>query len=912
LPFPWGVSATDRSGPRLAAVLAMALLGVAAALGGGRAVAAEAAVPPRVDVLVLHSYSPDYQWTRSQQEGIDAIFGLLDGEYRLRVEFLDLADSPQLARGSLLLDLYRSKFAGTRFALVLTSDNGALDFALTHRAELFPGVPIVFMGVNGYDPAMLRGETGVTGAAEDNDFLGTFEVALRLRPGTKRIVLPGMAEDPSFRGNRAMVREILPAFRKDVAVEFPEYPDVDAALEALRRLPPDSAIVVVANMRTRDGKGINSQRVVELVSAATSVPVFTAWDFMVGRGAVGGSVTSGVEQGRLAAEIAVRILRGERPEQIPVHRGVGNVYVFDHRQLVRFGIREALLPPGSIVLFSPASTYQVPREAVWTAAFSISALLLVTTTLILAVRRRQRAEEALREANERFRAILSAATDYSVIGTDIDGRIVVFSDGSQVMLGYRSEEVMGRPVLELVHEPSEIAARAAELGIAPGFEVFLTAARRGANETREWTYRRKDGSRLTVALTVAAMRGTDGALIGFIGIARDVTNQKRIEHQLLQSQKMESVGLLAGGIAHDFNNLLTPILSYTALFLDGLPPADPRAEGLREVQTAAQRASDLTRQLLAFSRKQMLELKTLSLGDVVSRTETMLRRTLGETIDIQVSAEPELDMVRADAGQMEQVLVNLAINARDAMPGGGLLRIAVRNVVLHERDAEQHPDLRPGRYTVLDVSDTGTGMTPEVQRQLFQPFFTTKARGKGTGLGLSTVYGIVKQHGGGVTVYSEPGHGSTFRVYLPAIPRSEAVQASEPNHALSGAPRGAGETILVVEDCAEVRSVACDLLRRLGYRVLAAADAEQAFEVEGAHLERIDLLLTDVVLPKMNGKEVANRLCARRPGLPVIYMSGYAADVIVHDGAIDEGVNFIQKPFSLDLLARKVRDVLDG
>jgi two-component system, cell cycle sensor histidine kinase and response regulator CckA len=907
-----GVSATDYSGPRLAAVLTMVTFGVAWALLGVAATEEGAGVQPRVDVLVLHSYSPDYQWTRSQQEGVDAVFRPLEREYRLRIEFLDLANSPQLARGTLLLDLYRSKFAGTRFSLVLTSDNGAFDFALAHRAELFPGAPIVFMGVNGYDEAMLGGETGVTGAAEDNDFLGTFEVALRLRPGTRRIVLPGMADDPSFRGNRAMVRQILPAFRKDVAVEFPEYPDVDAALAALRQLPSDSAIMVIANMRTRDGKGINSQRVVELVSEATSVPIFAAWDFMVGRGAVGGSVTSGVEQGRLAAEIAARILRGERPEEIPVHRGVGNVFAFDHRQLVRFGIRASQLPPGSVVLYSPERTYQVPREAAWTAGFSLAALLLVTTTLIFAVRRRRRAEQALREANERLRAMLSAATDYSVIGTDVEGRIIVFSEGSQLMLGYRGEEALGKPVLELLHDRAEIEARAAELGIAPTFEVFLTAARRGATETREWTYRRKDGSLLTVSLTVAAMHDTAKALIGFIGIARDVTNQKRIEHQLLQSQKMESVGLLAGGVAHDFNNLLTPILGYTAVFLDGLAPEDPRTEGLREIQLAAQRAGDLTRQLLAFSRKQLLELKTLSLGDVVRRTRIMLRRTLSETIDIQVTVEPGLDAVRADAGQMEQVLLNLAINARDAMLGGGLLRIEARNVSLDEQHAAQHPEIRPGRYVLLEVSDDGTGMTPEVQRQLFQPFFTTKPRGKGTGLGLSTVYGIVKQHGGGVTVYSEPGHGSTFRVYLPAIPLSEAVGLSGTPRAAPGVPRGNGEKILVVEDSDMVRRVTCDMLRRLGYRVLSAADGEHCFEVDGAHPERIDLLLTDVILPRMNGKEVATRMCARRPGLPVLYMSGYAADVIVHDGAIDEGVNFIQKPFSLEILARKVRDVLDG
>ncbi|MBI5069638.1 MAG: response regulator [Deltaproteobacteria bacterium] len=869
-------------------------------------------VQTRPEVLVLHSYSPDYDWTRSQQEGIDSVFSPLARDYALRIEYLDSAHSPGLLRSATLLKLYRAKLAEARFRLVLTSDNAALDFASAHRQELFPGVPIVFMGLNGYTEALLRDERGITGAAEDNDFLGTFEVGLRLFPSTKRIVIPGMAEDPSFRGNRAMVRQILPAFRKDVAVDFPEYPDIDAAIEALRRLPPDSAVVVMANMRTRDGKGVNSQRAVELVSEAIAAPVFTAWDFMVGRGAVGGSVTSGVEQGRLAAEIAVRILRGERPEDIPVHRGVGNVYLFDHRQLARFQIPASRLPPGAVVLFSPERTYKIPREAAWTAAFSLAALLLVVTNLVFAVRRRRRAEEGLRDANERFRAILSAATDYSVIGTDLEGRVVVFGEGSQLMLGYRDHEVMGRSVAELFHDPAEVAARAAELGVAPGFEVFVAAARRGGTETREWTYLRKDGQRLTVSLTVAGMHGPGGSLIGFIGIARDITGQKKVEQQLLQSQKMESVGLLAGGVAHDFNNLLTPILGYTGLLLDGLPPGDPRGEGLREIQAAAQRASHLTRQLLAFSRKQMLELKVLSLGDVVRSSESMLRRTLGETITIEVEVAPDLEAVRADFGQMEQVLLNLAINARDAMPRGGLLHIAARNATVDEQQAAERPDLRPGRHALLEVSDTGTGMTPEVQRKLFEPFFTTKELGKGTGLGLSTVYGIVRQHGGTITVYSEPGQGATFRVYLPVAPEAAAPPPAGRGPGAAPPARGGRETILVVEDSDLVRGVACDMLRRLGYRVLAASDGEGCLEVAGAHPGPIDLLLTDVVLPGMNGKEIAARLGEHRPALRVLFMSGYAANVIVHRGAVDEGVHFIQKPLSLDALASKVREALDG
>jgi PAS domain S-box-containing protein len=885
------------------------LAALAALVAAAPAIARAEAVHAHEDVLVLHSYSQDFVWTRSQQEGIDAVFGPLSSSYDLRIEYLDAVHHPELLKSHLVLDLLRAKFAHQRFRVVVTSDNAAFDYARAHRAELFPGVPIVFMGVNGYQDAMLRGETGITGVAEDSDLRGTVQLVLRVLPDVERIVFPGMIDDLTYNVSKPLVQGFASTLPAHVALSFPQYPDVDAALEDLRRLPPRSAIVVMSNMRTQGGDGISSQQVVELVSAAAPAPVFTAWDFVLGHGAVGGSVISGVEQGRWAAEIALQVLRGERPEAIPVHRGVGNTYAFDHRQLERFHIPASRLPPGAVVLFRPERSVRVSREAAILGAATLVLLLGALVSLALWTRWRRRSEAQVREANERFQAILRAATDYSVIGTDPEGRVVVFSEGSSLMLGYAPAEVVGRAVTELLHDPAEVAAQAAELGVAPGFEVLVTVARQGRPQTRVWTYVRKDGTRLPVALTTAAMRGADGALLGFIGIARDITEERRMEQQLIQSQKMETVGLLAGGIAHDFNNLLTPILGHTALLLEDLPPTDPRAEDLREMQAAAQRASDLTHQLLAFSRKQMLSLRTLALADVVRGAERMLRRTLGERIEIEVTVAAEVAPVRADAGQLEQVLMNLAINARDAMPGGGRLGIAVREEVLEPDAPAVQPELRPGRWVVLEVTDTGVGMPPEVLAHLFEPFFTTKERGKGTGLGLSTVYGIVRQHGGTVLASSTPGRGSSFRVYLPAVD-GEAATTAPPPPPRPGAQRGGGETILVVEDNDAVRHVTCEMLLRLGYHVLSAPDGERALELARSP-GRIDLLLSDVVLPRMNGKEIATSLAARRPDLRVLFMSGYSADVVLDDGRGGDGPSVIQKPLSLDALARKVRDVLE-
>jgi signal transduction histidine kinase/DNA-binding response OmpR family regulator len=354
----------------------------------------------RESVLVLHSYSPDFVWTRSQQDGVDAVFGPLAATYDVRIEYLDALHHPGLLKDPLLLDFFRAKFKTQQFRVVLTSDNAAFDFARAHRAELFPEAPIVFMGLNGFKDSTLQGESGITGVAEDSDMAGTLQTLLKLAPQTKRIVFPGMADDITYRAIRTTITKDLATLPPQIVAEFPEYPNVDAAIEALRTLPPDSAIVIMSNMRTRDGEGISSQHVVELVSAAVSVPVFTNWDFVVGHGAVGGSVISGLEQGRLAGEIAVRVLDGERPESIPVRRGAGKTLLFDHRQLERFGIPTSRLPPGAEVLFAPERFFRISREAAWIAGVSFALLLGVIAALFRAVQRRRRAEEQVRTLNQ--------------------------------------------------------------------------------------------------------------------------------------------------------------------------------------------------------------------------------------------------------------------------------------------------------------------------------------------------------------------------------------------------------------------------------------------------------------------------------------------------------------------------------
>jgi signal transduction histidine kinase/HPt (histidine-containing phosphotransfer) domain-containing protein/FixJ family two-component response regulator len=368
------------------------------ALSPGIACAA-AQVNGRDSVLILHSYSPDFAWTRSEQEGIDAVFTPLSEKYELRIEYLDAVYHPELVNSPVVLDLLRAKLAGNHFKAVLTTDNVAFNFARKHRSTLFPDVPLIFTGLNGYEDAMLRDEKGITGVAEDTDMQGTVKLVLQLKPETRRIVFPGMMDDFTYRASKPSVEAFFPSLPQPVEAVFPEYPHIDAALDDLRKLPPDSAIIVMSTLRTRSGEGVTSQRVVELLSALP-VPVFTNWDFTLGHGAVGGSVISGVEQGRIAAEIALRVLGGEAAESIPVHRGAGKTLLFDHRQLERFSIPSSRLPSGASVLYMPERALRIAPEAVWIAGGSFVALLAMTASLILSVRRRRRSEEQVLTLNQ--------------------------------------------------------------------------------------------------------------------------------------------------------------------------------------------------------------------------------------------------------------------------------------------------------------------------------------------------------------------------------------------------------------------------------------------------------------------------------------------------------------------------------
>lgn len=506
---------------------------------------------------------------------------------------------------------------------------------------------------------------------------------------------------------------------------------------------------------------------------------------------------------------------------------------------------------------------------------------------------------AIQKGEQMVIALLESASQ-AIISIDRTGRIVLANHRTEEMFNYTREELIGARM-----------------------EILLPESRRGVHGSEREAYfnqphirpmgigmdlqgRRRDGTEFPVEVSLSYVQSEEGLFA--IAFVSDISQRKQLEEQLVHAQKMEAVGRLAGGVAHDFNNMLTVISGYSRMILDELSPLDPLREYAEEIGKAADRAGAITNQLLAFSRRQVIQPRVVSVNSIVGQTEKMLRRLLGEDVQLTLDLHADVYNIKVDPNQIEQAIVNLAVNARDAMPSGGHISIETGNVHLDENYVKTHLGVRPGDYVMIAMTDTGHGMEPATRQRIFEPFFTTKEQGKGTGLGLATVYGMVKQSGGDIWVYSEPGRGTTFKLYFPRVGEGVAENTSGLR---DSSVRQGNETVLVVEDEKPVRDLTVRMLQQLGYSVLSAASGAEAIEISGSYAGKITILVTDVVMPQMSGRQVADALLARRPDLKVLYLSGYTENTVIHHG-IESGVDFLPKPFSRETLSRKLAEVISA
>ncbi|MBN1654223.1 MAG: response regulator [Deltaproteobacteria bacterium] len=595
---------------------------------------------------------------------------------------------------------------------------------------------------------------------------------------------------------------------------------------------------------------------------------------------------------------AVMEFAGYRPDEV-VGTHVSN-YFADSYQRAR-----------TLKLFEQATSASVPQQ-IESLEFSIQRkngeALPVEITIKTVTKNDQIVsfQCVMRDISERRRSEEESRWKSEALEQSLDGIAIADQAGVlrfvntawAVMHGYQKEEIRQKNI-EMFYsreqESLDIEGLINEVDVAGGYKGNLNHVR-------------KNGTVFTVRMSKTAIRNADGEVIGSVSIARDITEEIRLEAQLRHAQRMESVGRLAGGIAHDFNNLLSPILGYAELLLGEFSPSDPRYEDLQEIMGASSRAKILTRQLLAFSRKQVLTMQKVDLNRVITDFQGILRRTIRETIEIVTDLSSSLGTIRADISQLEQIIMNLAINAQDAMPQGGRLTIGTKDITLDDLSSEIQPGLKKGLYVLLEVRDTGYGIDARVMKNIFDPFFTTKEKGEGTGLGLSTVHGIVEQHGGAIAVASEPGKGASFKVLFPCVDVQARETISTP---LPKEVKGGSETVLVVEDDESVRNVVCSILSKHGYRVLKATSPRDCGELIDRNDHSIDLLITDIVMPEKNGWELYRHLVSIWPRLKVLYMSGYTDDVIAHHHVEEKESDFIQKPFTVQTLTAKVREVLE-
>jgi PAS domain S-box-containing protein len=849
-------------------------------------------------IVVLHSYHHGYSWTDNISAGIRDGFAERDQPVQLRFEFLD---SRRMVSDDYFEDLRRlleTKYSEIGIDVVICADDQALHFLLGPGAEIFREVPAVVCSASSFEPAM-RELRAITGLEDSFDFRETLDLALGLHAGIREVVV---IADTSRTGTALADRakDVFGSHGGGLRFRYLENLTLDELLSETAALDDGSLIFFLTFSQDDEGGVFPHDLALRRIRHVSRAPIYAVWESFLGLGIVGGKIHSGREEGRMVAEMAHRIIRGERASEMPMVSSPSR-FRFDWRELDRFGIDESRLPPGSLISQRPFSLYREYRRMFWAIGVTFAVLVTMVVFLVINTLRRRRAEAV----QARFAAILASTSDFVATATP-EGEITYLNLAGRRLIGWREDEPLdGKRIRD----------------IQPKWVLQLIREQAGPDSTREGIWEgetaviAKDGGEIPVSQVILAHRSAAGEIDFFSTIIRDLRSRieteetlRAIEEHLEHSRKMEAIGQLAGGVAHDFNNILMGIMGNAELLAVLLPEGSKEAERAREILGASEKAAAVTRQLLTFSRKGSFTTELVDLREVVRSVINLISRSIDRRIEVDYRAMDEPAAVMADPSQIENAILNLAVNARDAMPDGGHLVVTVGRTVIDPESLEALSDeLVAGDYVEVTVRDTGIGIPEDLQDRIFDPFFTTKGPGQGTGLGLATAYGCVRNHKGRITVSSEPGLGSEFRVVLPMC--DAASDAGAESFEQPELEAGEGH-LMVVDDESMVREILRESLQSLGYRVTTCRDGAEALERYRSEGAEIDLVVLDLIMPKLNGADVFRELRKVNPGVRVLLSSGFSPDAesqqLIEEGAL----GFLVKPFTLGELAETVRHAL--
>ena len=861
------------------------------------------------NVLILNSYHQGYKWTDDEVLGI--VNGLFPEQDNIKI-YIEYMGTKWNFSSSFLKELgslYKKKFCNVSFDVIISTDDDAFNFLQKYRDTVFGRVPVVFCGINWVTPGKLGGMKSVTGVNETTDISLNLYLMMKLHPDVKKIYVIIDSTTTGISVYNKLV-EVMPQFRREVEV-IPLYNLPMKALTDLVSNIHDNSLILLT-IFGRDGAGtfFEYNEYSRMISESSRVPVYGLWDFYLGHGVVGGNLANGYSQGVTAGNIALRVLKGEEVESIPVVMNSPNMYMFDFLQMKRFGIDRDSLPGASLIINEPSSFYSIDKKIFISIIAITSGLILFSVILVLNIRRRYIAEKSLSESVEQYSTLVNNL-NVGVFRSSVvsDGCFIQVNPAMMKIFGYDDlDEFLKIPVRQLYRDPADR-------------EIFLSELRELKTVSNfELPMKKKDGLGISVSVTGSATFNEEGELNYVDGILEDITERKKMDAELRHIQKMDTIGTLASGIAHDFNNSLGALIGAISIMDHKLRsgillPREKQLEYITVMKESGEKGISMVKRLLSLARKNDSEYRPFNINDVVRRVVELLTGVIDKSVSVLPSYYKENAIVMGDSAQVEQALLNLSINAGHAMTimrsnhdeWGGSLGITINKTLPDRYISKIHPEAAEKEFWSISVADTGIGMSAEVRSKIFEPFFTTKGEGSGTGLGLAMVHKIIDEHLGFIDVYSEPGAGTTFKIFLPVYYGESEYRSPDVN---PDDLKGSG-TVLLVEDELLIMKIAEEILKDCGYAVFCAENGENALEIFREKHNEISVVVMDMAKPVMSGVAAFNERRRISPSVRVLIASGCRQDSRVDEVLSSGGAGFIEKPYTMEELAQAVRGLIE-